>query len=484
MNPTLLRIYHSLPKSLRSVAATGRGAYLSYWRYDRRTEKLVEEAFEREHWTAAQWKKWQQERLALVLHRAATQVPYYREIWNKKRRSRSRASWQYLENWDILEKKSLREDPKAFVADDCKTSRMFAEHTSGTTAKPVTLWRTREVQRQWYALHEARTRYWYGVTRRDRWGIFGGQLIVPVTDRTPPFWLWNSALNQLYLSSYHLAPDLIPHYLDALKKYRVKYLLGYSSALYSLAQQALRLGRQDLRFSVAITNAEPLTEMQRQVISEAFKCPVRETYGSAEIVGAASECGHGKMHLWPEVGYLESLEKIGSVENAIPNEMICTGLMNADMPLIRYRMGDCAKLETPAAGKECECGRSLPQVTSIEGRSDDVLYTPDGRAVGRLDPAFKGTMPIHEAQIIQETLHRIRILYVPAEGFSSSSADSIVAAIKEHMGPVEVVLEKVKQVPREKNGKFRAVISKISPAQRTRIAKVAIPNSRGEMTIH
>lgn len=484
MNPTLLRIYHSLPKSLRSIAATGRGAYLSYWRYDRRTERLVEEAIERERWSAAQWKKWQEERLAYVLHRAATQVPYYREIWSRRRKAGSRASWQYLENWEVLEKKAVRENPKAFVADDCKTSRMFAEHTSGTTAKPITLWRTREVQRQWYALHEARTRYWYGVTRRDRWGIFGGQLIVSVTDRTPPFWLWNSALNQLYLSSYHLSPDLIPHYLDALKKYRVKYLLGYSSALYSLAQQALRLGRRDLRFSVAITNAEPLSELQRQVISEAFKCPVRETYGSAEIVGAASECGHGKMHLWPEVGYLESLDQIGSVEDAIPNELICTGLINPDMPLIRYRMGDCAKLKTQVTNTSCECGRSLPQIAAIEGRSDDVLYTSDGRAVGRLDPAFKGTMPLHEAQIIQETLHRIRVLYVPAQGFSTSSAHSIIHAIKEHMGPVEVVLEEVEHVPREKNGKFRAVISKIPRSQRARSGKEAIAVSRGDMTIH
>ena len=70
---------------------------------------------------------------------------------------------------------------------------MFAEHTSGTTAKPITMWRTREVQKAWYALLEARTRHWYGITRHDRWAIFGGQLIVPVAHRKPPFWIWNAA---------------------------------------------------------------------------------------------------------------------------------------------------------------------------------------------------------------------------------------------------------------------------------------------------
>jgi phenylacetate-CoA ligase len=461
MNETLLRTYHSLPPWTRSLVATGRGAYLRFWRYDRNTEGLIAEILERERWSRARWKRWQEERLAFVLHRAATQVPYYRAAWEKRRRNGSRASWEYLENWEVLEKAPLRENPKAFVADDCRIWRMFPEHTSGTTAKPVTLWRTREVQRVWYALLEARTRYWYGVSRRDRWGIFGGQLITPVERRKPPFWVWNAALNQLYMSSYHLAPDLAPFYLDALKKHDVKYLLGYSSALYFLAQQAIRLGRRDLKMTVAVTNAEPLFSTQRRAIAEAFQCPVRETYGSSEIAGAASECDHGKLHVWPEVGCIESLEKLGLVEDGMPGEVALTGLLNADMPLIRYRQGDCARLESEAGETQCGCGRLLPTIGGLEGRADDVLYTPDGRAVGRLDPAFKGTMPLHEAQIIQETFGRVRVLYVPASGFTAHSRRELTRAIRDFLGSVEVVLEEVEQIPREKNGKFRAVISKV-----------------------
>jgi len=470
MNSKLLRLYHSLPPAARSLVATGRGAYLSYWRYNAETEKLVYEALERESWSSEQWKKWQEERLAFVLHRAATKVPYYRSDWEKRRKAGDRASWECLENWPILDKAFVRENHEAFVADDCRTWKMFCEHTSGTTAKPITLYRTRDVQRAWYALLEARTRYWYGISRRDRWAIFGGQLISPVDNRKPPFWTWNGALSQLYLSAYHLAPDLMPYYLDALKKYEVKSLLGYSSALYFVAQQALRLKRRDLKMQVAVTNAEPLSELQRRVISEAFQCPVRETYGSAEIVGAASECEHGKMHLWPEVGILESLNEESPVKNVVPGELVCTGLLNADMPLIRYRMGDCAVLEDGAASK-CACGRSLPTIASLEGRSDDVLQTPDGRQVGRLDPAFKGSMPLHEAQIIQESLQQIRVLYVPAEGFTPSSGDAIVRAIHEHMGSVEVVLQEVSQIPRERNGKFRAVISKVKTQNRGAASK-------------
>ena len=139
-----------------------------------------------------------------------------------------------LANWPVLQKEALRSVPRDFLADDCDPGRMFHEHTSGTTGKPVNLWLTRATVRAWYALAEARWRRWYGVSRRDRWAILGGQLVPRSSRRRPPFWVWNAALNQLYMSAYHLAPDLIPQYLQALRDYRVRYLLG----LYVVALRA------------------------------------------------------------------------------------------------------------------------------------------------------------------------------------------------------------------------------------------------------
>ena len=81
-----LQLYHRLPSFLRSSAASLRGYYLSAWRYGAETERLVEAALERERWSPRQWQAWQEERLALMLHRAATRVPYYREEWAKRRR--------------------------------------------------------------------------------------------------------------------------------------------------------------------------------------------------------------------------------------------------------------------------------------------------------------------------------------------------------------------------------------------------------------
>ena len=76
MSDRLLGIYHSLPGPVRSLAASLRGFYLRRWRYGPETEKLVAEALERDCWEPQRWKTWQEDRLAYVLHVAATKVPY------------------------------------------------------------------------------------------------------------------------------------------------------------------------------------------------------------------------------------------------------------------------------------------------------------------------------------------------------------------------------------------------------------------------
>ena len=464
MPSNLLHLYQVLPSRLKSVAASLWGYYLRSWRYGADTEQLVAQALDREHWDSNRWKTWQEEQLVRILNRAATRVPYYRDHWAERRRKGDYASWEYLENWPILTKELLRIHSRALIADDCNTNTMFHEHTSGTTGTPLDIWWSRLTVRSWYALLEARCRRWNELSLCDRWAMVGGQLITSVSQQRPPFWVWNAAFKQLYMSSYHLAPSFIHHYLDALQNYAVKYIFGYSSSLYLLAQEALRLGRTDLRMAVVLTNAEPLLSYQRNTISEAFHCPVRETYGMAEIVGAASECAHGKLHLWPEVGWIEVLENDRPVANGNAADFVCTSLLNVDMPLIRYRVGDRGSLEV--GGSTCFCGRNLPTLGSVEGRCDDMVYAADGRPIGRLDPVFKGDLPLREAQIIQEKLDLFRVRYVPSGDLTPENEQVMVKRLQERVGPVEVVLEPVSSIPRTANGKFRAVLCKLTPSDK------------------
>ena len=60
------------------------------------------------------------------------------------------------------------------------------------------------------------------------------------------------------------------------------------------------------------------------------------------MVAMASECASGGLHIWPESGYLEVLED-DSDKNAPDGEvgrLVATGLLNQDMMLVRYEVGD------------------------------------------------------------------------------------------------------------------------------------------------
>lgn len=455
-----IKVYQQLPYPAKVLAASARGRKLERWRYGPDTERLVEETLARDHWTAEQWQTWRDERLAFVLHRAATRVPYYRDQWARRRAAGDRATADVLANWPVLSKDALRGNPRAFLADDCDPSQMYYEHTSGTTGKPLHLWHSRETLHAWYALTEARMRRWYGIDRGDRWAILGGQLVAQVERERPPFWVWNFALRQLYLSAYHLAPDNIAAYLDAMRRHGVVSLLGYPSGLYTLARVALERGLATPKLRVVVGNAEPLLAHQRQAIQAAFGCPARETYGMAEYAAAASDCERGRLHIWPEAGHIEVLADDDDewVRDGETGRLIATALLNADMPLVRYETGD----RTTVTDEPCDCGRRLPVLAAIEGRVDDVIITPSGRHIGRLDPVFKADLPIREAQIIQKTTDTLLVLYVPTDAYTADDGASLVARIHDRVGvDMRVILEAVESIPRTANGKFRAVISEV-----------------------
>ncbi|MEW6716797.1 MAG: AMP-binding protein [Chloroflexota bacterium] len=467
-----IKLYHHLPHPLRVLAATARGYYLRTWRYGPEHERLVSESLERETWSAERWKAWQEERLAYVLHRAATQVPYYRESWMKRRREGDRTSWEVLENWPILKKEELRAAPNRFVSDDRNIRRMFRDQTSGTTGTPISVYLTKETLTCWFAIFEARVRVWHQTSINERWAILGGQLVVPFLQSRPPFGVYNYALNQLYLSTYHLSKKSARWYVEALQKYKPTHMIFYPSSAAVLANYAIDQGLKLPGLKVIFSNAEQLLPMHKEAISKAFRCPVRNTYGMGEYVTSASECTEGKMHIWPEVGFIEILNDFddGPVKNGDSGRIIITGLLNADMPLIRYEVGDRGSLEKDV---KCLCGRSLPLLGEIEGRLNDLLITPDGRYIFWVNPVFYG-LSIREAQIIQESLDCVHVRYVPAPDYTPAAGRSIVERLQARMGPVEVILEPVAEIPREPNGKFRAVIShlaKRNPQQKNPLSR-------------
>src|SRR5262249_24189553 len=331
--------------------------------------------------------------------------------------------------------------------------------TLGTTGRPLSIYSTRATLVRHYALFEARVRRWHGVSRAEPWAILGGHLVVPRSRKAPPFWVRNKPLNHLALSSYHVSASAAPAYATELAGYAPSHLVTLPSSGALLAAECLVAGIPLPKLAV-FSASEVLLDSQRALLSSAFGCAARNTYGMVEMAAAASECAEGSLHAWPDEGLVEILED-GTDAPLLPGKsgrLIATGLLNEDMPLIRYDTGDRA---TPSESP-CRCGRRLPVRERVEGRSQDLVVTRDGRRIWYWSPVFYG-LPVVQGQIFQESLDSIRARVVTSGPFGEPEKQQLVYRIRLRLGvAAQVSVETGPELPRTAGGRVRPVISLVA----------------------
>ncbi len=439
------------------------GFRLKRWRYGSDYNQEFIEAEKREIFSSGQILDYQKFQLVNMLHSALENVEWYKKNVDIETLSITLENvFEALNQFPILEKEEIRKSPFSFINPRYKLSNLYEEHTSGTTGTPLRLFWSKVMVERWYALFHLRWLSWAGFSNTDRWAILGGQLVVNVKRKKPPYWVENWAMKQLYFSIYHISPNTIAAYLNKLGSYSPRYIMTYPSALTSIVTLAEEAGISwsGPQIGAVIGNAEPFLSWQREKIQNFFNTKTIDTYGGSEGVFMGAECENGKLHLSPDVGYWEVLDDNGTpVENGVAGHFICTGLLNEAMPLIRYRTGDILTI----GKKKCPCGLNFPVIEQIVGRIDDLIILPDGRNIGRLDPILKIDCPVKEVQFVQTKLNRIVVKVVPAAGFGEETIQSLRQAIQERLGDqIEIDIQKVDLIPRTNAGKFKAVVSKIN----------------------
>jgi phenylacetate-CoA ligase len=315
---------------------------------------------------------------------------------------------------------------------------------------------------------QARNLNWAGATYRDRRVMFGARKICRFDQKKPPFWRFSPVENMAYASVYHLGSEFLPAYVEFLRKFRPEVVMGYPSALYTIAHYAVDRGEPLPKAHAVFTSAESLPDYMRTTIERAWQSRIFDRYGAVEGCVSASQCEHGRYHVNPEVGIIEIVDANGRpVGPGIEGEVICTGLQNTLQPLIRYRIGDTARW---AVVQQCPCGRQLPILEGIDGRVEDCCYTADGRRIIRFDTVFKGVSDIREAQVVQEAIDSFTVTVVPAVGFGGRSVEQIEKNMRLHVGDVRVSVRFEAAIPRTEAGKFRAVMCRLSADDRRRFS--------------
>ena len=429
--------------------ASIKGAYLKNIRYDSTTPQRIEKYLERESWNKKNWQEWIDSKLNETLYNAREYVPFYQKYW-----SECEKSYEELKNWPIITKQKINEFPDLFIDARFKKSQLYHDHTSGTTGTPLDIYLDYDSVKEQYALFEARVKQKYNIELDEPWAIIGAQRVTDVNRKTPPFWVYNYASCQLYLSSLHIAKWSVTDYVNALVKYQPKYLVGYTNSIFELAREMLD---ENLKFPLKaiITNGESVNSIQKNIIESVFHCPVIETYGQAELVSFANTFPNGKMYLSPEMGNIEfgQKQKIDGINFA---KLISTGFLNKAMPLIRYDTNDLVQDTIK------HINGYLPEIGKVLGRNDDVLTLSDGRKIVQIDGIFTSDLKIRYGQIIQEDFDSFTINIVLENNWNDYYKSKLISALKERLGEVKININIMSSFEKTWAGKFRVITSRIN----------------------
>jgi len=429
----------------------------------RRDELLpLLEELERAQWLAPeeieelQWRK-----LRGLLSSAASYVPYYRELFAGA--GVDAGSVETIEDFrkiPLLDKELIWEAGGSILTKD-PLRRGRPADTGGSTGEILYFFTdlSAEPLRRANTLRGYR---WAGVDVGERqaylWGID--------LDRPPGERVRNALKsyfnNVLHLSTFHMSDETMRGYAAALRRFKPHVLIGYPSALESLVRFCARTGTTGPRPRAVVTSGEMLVPQQRGQIEGFFACPLFDRYGIREFGDVAHECDrHEGLHVFSDLYLVEVLDEEGNpVDPGETGELVVTDLSNYFMPFIRYRTGDLAV----RADRACSCGRGLPLLERIEGRSLDAVLTPEGVRVdgffwSRLSRSVPG---IKRFQIEQRSRSGVEFRIVPGPDWRDESKERLRAKIAERCGEdfgVEFLI--VDDIPLTASGKARFVVSNI-----------------------
>jgi len=418
---------------------------------------------ERSQWLSrAELERLRVSRLRGLLGHARDRVPYYRSLFERHRFDPDRVeSPGDLARLPLLTKDVIRASFADLEARGAKRMRLFS--TTGSTGDPLRFLIgkprfSRDIAAKWRATR------WWGLDIGDREFVaWSSPIELTAQDR------FRRARDFVLRSKLFPAIALTAERLDAfvagIRAFRPRMLFGYPSSLTLAAQHARSkgIGMADLGIEVAFVTAERLYPHQRAEISTVFGCRVADGYGGRDSGFLSHECPEGGMHITAEDVILEIVDGEGRpLPAGEAGDVVVTHLFSHEFPFIRYKTGDVAVLDD----RSCPCGRGLPLLREIQGRTNDFLVAESGARVH--DVAFamvlRDTPGVEQFKIVQETIERTRLQLVVGPGFDRArSLEPIERTFRVHLGAkVRVDVEFVPRIEPERTGKYRYVVSRVA----------------------
>jgi phenylacetate-CoA ligase len=412
-------------------------------------------------WSADQILAAQATRLREFLSDIGNRVPYYRDLFKHLAFDAGTVqTTAALAALPLLTKSMIRENIDSLKA--IGHGPLTRYNTGGSSGEPLIFFmgnarKSHDVAAKWRATR------WWGVDIGDKeLVVWGSPVELNAQDRVKRF--RDALMRSHLLPAFEMSPRNLDRFVDVIRATRPAMLFGYPSSLSLIARHARQknMPMDDLGIKVAFVTSEKLYDEQRAVIADVFGCPVANGYGARDAGFIAHECPSGKLHISAEDMVVETVQPDGTQTAAgEAGEIVITHMATGDFPFVRYRTGDIGIL----SDKLCACGRALPVLEEVQGRTTDFVVARNGTVMHGLALIYtvRDLPGIERFKIEQMSIDQTLVHVIAGPAFGAAQEARIVREFKARLGEtVDIRVLRVNDIANESSGKFRYVVSRVN----------------------
>lgn len=411
-------------------------------------------------WPPAELEVYRARRLQQFLVDIGQRVPYYRQLFRRLAFDPTTVgSTKALWALPLLTKRDIRENIEDLKAEGHGTLTRY--NTGGSSGEPLVFFmgkgrKSHDVAAKWRATR------WWGVDIGDpELVVWGSPIELGAQDRVRR--LRDGLMRSHLLPAFEMSLQNLDRFVAAIRAARPAMLFGYPSSLSLIATHARqkKIDLATLGIRVVFVTSEKLYDEQRATISEVFGCPVANGYGARDAGFIAHECPAGSLHISAEDIVVETVRPDGSpATQGESGEIVVTHMATGDFPFVRYRTGDMGVL----GDQPCACGRGLPVLKEVQGRTTDFVVARDGTVMHGLALiyAVRDLPGVERFKIEQVSLEQTVVKVIAGPAFGAAQEARIVRDFRSRLGDaVEIRVERVGELANERSGKFRYVASQV-----------------------
>jgi len=404
----------------------------------------------------------QRRQLALLLAHARATVPYYRELFSHHPTADylSDAGWQTL---PLLTRRDIQSSFDALNSERVPPphGKAVKYQSSGSTGTPIRVLST-EVEHLFRSALMLRDHLWHQRDLAGKHAAIRTKIGAPGSSASGAE--WGPATRGIFNTGPSVALDIstdVEAQLDWLVAENPDYLLTHPSNLRALAKLALQRGVKLPALKHARSFGETMTDEVRDVVRQAWNVGTADIYSAEEIGVIALQCPqHEQYHVQAENVLVEIVDAQGKVCVAgETGQVVITTLHNFAMPLLRYANGDWAE-----AGEPCACGRGLPVLKRVLGRTRNMLLLPDGKQHWPSFPSadWLAVAPIEQIQVVQTALEAIEVRYVMSRSLEAAEQTRLTEVFQRLLGySFNMAFERVPHIVRGANMKYEDFICRV-----------------------